>query len=355
MDSTTIKFHSSLSEIADEWREIESSCPASSIQNNFLVLNAWYKCYADGKAMAFLSLWDKDLCIGIYPLTLEKKFGARIYNTLYRESFSISKPIIRNGFEEFFFDHLVRLLHVHKDKWDMIKFSSMYCFDNEQPLLVSSFVSNDADVYTIDDWTYAVKLQETFEQYCDTYLSKKTLTDLRRLEKKIAEREHTFLFHKDFEALPHMKRFYEMENTGWKKDAGTALVNSSNYLVYTDSFVHNCSLANKFVMTFLEIDGMKIAGQFGYLENGVYNLLRAAYDREYAKFAPSVLLFCETLRMLLDSHPEIKTINYYPISYGYKQKYSKDDCACSTHVLFSKSLKGRVLSRVYKRRMSRDK
>lgn len=353
MDCLRLQFHTSISEIVEPWTSLEKACADPSIQNNFLVLNAWYACHCEGRAPAFVSLWDKSLCLGIYPFTLERKYGARIFNTPYRDAFSISKPIVRDGFHDLFFNELVKRLRVRKSEWDVMKFSGVYRFDREHALLESAFTAAGADVYTVRDHTYSVTLSSSFEDYSAAYLSKKTVTDLRRLEKKLAEHDHRFLFYRNFEALAHMRRFYDMENTGWKKDSGTPLINDQNYLVYTDSFVHNCSLANKFVMTFLEIDGQKIAGQFGYIENGVYNLLRTAYEREFSKYAPSVLLFLDTLRLMLRSFPEIKTINYYPGSYGYKQKYSKDDCECNTYVLFSDSLKGKFFSRAYRRKMAR--
>lgn len=352
MASVSITFHTAISEIAEEWTRLEKAGRDLSIQNNYLLLNAWYECHAGKRQPAFVLMRDNGRCIGIYPLTLEHKFGARVFNTLYKDAFSICKPIVLDEARELFFDRLIKMLLVHKDKWDVFKFSSIYGFDDEYEPLAASIASSGADAHTIHDQTFVVRLRETFDEYRDDYLSKKTVTDLRRLERKLSEHSHEFACYRDFDALPHMRRFYEMENTGWKKEAGSALINASNYLVYTDSLAHNSSLANKFLMTSLDLDGLRIAAQFGYFEDGVYNLLRTAYDRQYSKFAPSVLLFLGTVRFLLDARPDIKTLHYYPVSYGYKQKYSRDDCDCCTHMLFSPTLKGRFFSRLYKRKMS---
>lgn len=353
MSSITLQLHHSLPEIAGQWRDLEKSCGNQSIQNNFLVLNAWYKCYSQGRKPAFVSMREDDVCIGIYPFILERKFGIKSYNTLYKDAFSISKPIIREGFKETFYANLGTLLLACKSHWDVIKFSYIFCFDPEHEALASSLIAADANVVTLNDTTYTVKLDGTFEDYSAAYMSKKTVTDLRRLEKKIAGHQHNVVSYRDFEALHHMPRFYDMENTGWKKDAGTALMNASDYLVYTDSLVHNCSISNQFLMTFFELDGLKIAGQFGYFENGVYNLVRTSYDRDYSQYAPSVLLFLGTIRLLIDAFPDIHVVNYYPVSYGYKQKYSRNECACSTYVLFNNNLKGKSLSYLYKKKMGK--
>ncbi|MEF3696086.1 GNAT family N-acetyltransferase [Desulfolutivibrio sp.] len=353
MGSTRIEFHSCLPEIAGEWLRLEQGCANPSIQNNYLVLNAWYACYLADRTPAFLSLWQEDTCLGIYPFTLEKKYGARVFNTLYHESFSISKPVVQDGQEEFFFMELVRLLPEQHGKWDVIKLSSIYCFDTEARLLTSAFARNNMKVFTIHDRTYAIEIEDSFEKYRLTYLSKKTRENLDRLEKKIAKKDNRLVYYQNSEALPHMRRFYEMENTGWKKDTGTALINMNDNLVYTESLIHNCCLAGKFLMTFLELDGVKIAGQFGYIENGVYNGLRTAYDREYSMFGPSIILIARTLRLLIDTFPDVKLMNCYPLSYGYKQKYAHDRCECNTHVLFSDSIKGKLMSVAYKYKMSK--
>ena len=353
MGSTRIEFHYSIPEIAEEWLGLEKVQANPSIQNNYLLLNAWYRCYLDGRKAAFISVWHDNTCLGIYPFTIEKKFGATVYNTLYHESLSISKPIVRDGQDEFFFIELVRHLHEHRRIWDVIKFSNLYCFDNEERLLTSAITRNTMLVHTVHDHTYTIDSDGSFEEYCQRYLSRKTRENLARLMKNIATLDSNFVYYLNFEALQHLRRFYEMENTGWKKDAGTALINRNDNLVYLESLIHNCCLSGKFFMSFLEIEGMKVAGQLGYIEDGVYHALRTAYDRAFAKLGPSVVLIAKTIRLLRDAFPEVQTINCFPRSYGYKQKYAQDRCECNTHVVFSNSLKGKLLFKAYKYKMSR--
>ncbi|NDY56535.1 GNAT family N-acetyltransferase [Desulfovibrio sulfodismutans] len=353
MGSTRIEFHSSIPAISEEWLRLEKSLANPSIQNDYVLLNAWYACYLAGRKPAFLSLWDGKTCLGLYPFTLERKYGAKVFNTLYHESFSISKPIVAAGYGEFYFRELIRLLQEQHGKWDVLKFSSIYCFEPEAGLLASAFESNNTKFFTIHDRTYVVEIGDSFEEYCQTYLSKKTRENLDRLERKIAKQDSKFVYYMNYEALPHMGRFYEMENTGWKKESGTALLNMKDNLVYSESLIHACCLSGKFFMAFLEIDGVKIAGQYGYIEDGVYNGLRTAYDRDYAMFGPSVILIARTLRLLIDTFPDVKLLNCYPLSYGYKQKYAHDRCECNTHVLFSNNIKGQLLSMAYKIKMSK--
>jgi hypothetical protein len=353
MGSTRIEFHYSIPEVAAEWLRLEKACASPSIQNNYLLLNAWYTCYLAGRKPAFISLWDEDACLGIYPFTLEKKYGAHVYNTLYHESLSISKPIILEGHEEFFYTEFIRLLREQHGKWDVVKFSSMYCFDAESRMLPEAFESNGIKAFTIHDRTFAVDLGESLEQYYESYLSKNTRRSLDRLEKKIAKVNGKFIYYTNFEALSHMRRFYEMENTGWKKDAGTALMHVNDNLVYSESLIYNCCLTGKFFMSVFEIDGKEVAGQFGYIENGVYNGLRTAYDREYAAYSPSIILLSRTIRLLIESFKNVRIFHFYPVSYGYKQKYAHDRCECSTHVLFNDNMKGRLMSLAYRYKMSR--
>lgn len=353
MGSTRIEFHYSIPEIAGEWLRLEKGLANPSIQNDYVLLNAWYACYLADRKPAFLSLWDGKTCLGLYPFTLERKYGAKVLNTPYHESFCISKPIVAPGQEAFYFTELIRLLQEQHGKWDVIKFSSIYCFEPESRFLASAFESNNTQVFTIHDRTYVIEIEDTFEKYCQTYLSKKTHRDLVRLDKKISKTDSRFVYYMNYEALPHMRRFYEMENMGWKKDSGTALLNMSDNLIYSESLIHKCCLAGKFFMSFLEIDGIKISGQYGYIENGVYNGLRTAYDRDYAMFSPSIILLARTLRLLVDAFPDVKLLNCYPLSYGYKQKYAHDRCECNTHVLFSNSMKGKIMSMAYKYKMSK--
>jgi len=353
MKSTRLEFHSSIPEIASLWFRLENAIADPSIQNSYILLNAWYACYLAGRRPAFISLWSDEACIGIYPFTVERKYGATIYNTLYNQSFSISKPIIQDGQKEFFFDEFMRCLKKERNKWDVVKFSSVYCFDAEEALLAAAFAQKAIQVYTIHEHTYAIDLNVSFEQYCHDALSKKTRENIRRLEKKLVTKKTKIVSYVNYEALPHMRRFYEMENTGWKKDGGTSLLQLNDNLIYTETLINTCCLAGKLLMTFLEVDGLKIAGQFGYVENGVYNGFRTAYDREYAQLGPAVLLLTRTVRMLMEQFPEVKLLHCYPDSFGYKQKYAHDRCECNTHVLFSDSLKGRLLYKLYRRKMSR--
>lgn len=354
MPEPTVRYHLSPAEVVDIWRDIACSRARKSPLDSFVLLNAWYVCFLGGRRPVLVSVWDGDRCLGVYPFTLERKFGATVLNTLYMDAYGLESPLIRDGCREAFYSGLLGGMLAGDGRADVVKLGGLYSYMEDNALVRACLDEARAHCVSVRDRTYCVDLGASLAEYAAAFLSKKVRLDLRRLEKLLAARDHTFHFLRDREALDRMDRFYAMEHTGWKREQGTALLQAGAFLTYTEAFVRACAEAGTLFAASLDVDGLPVAGQFGYFQDGVYNLVRTAYDRAYASLSPSVSLFVRVLGHLIDTRPDIRIVNYYPVSYGYKHKYAHDRYWRDTQVVFTGTWKARLLEPLYRRKMSRE-
>jgi CelD/BcsL family acetyltransferase involved in cellulose biosynthesis len=92
------------------------------------------------------------------------------------------------------------------------------------------------------------------------------------------------------------RRFCDVEASGWKGRAKTAIASAADTLRFYEEVAREAARLGYLTFYFLESNGRTVAAQFGLTYRGRYFLVKAGYDESFAKFGPGHLLVLAVLR-----------------------------------------------------------
>lgn len=138
------------------------------------------------------------------------------------------------------------------------------------------------------------------EDYLAKAMSAKKRKELRRQHKRLSELGNlTFERLEDTTCLdPWIEQFLTLEAAGWKGEAGSALKdNTATYAFFADT-LSAAANEGKLERLALRLDGKPIAMLANFLTApGAYSF-KTAFDEDYSRFSPGLLLQLENLDLL---------------------------------------------------------
>lgn len=143
------------------------------------------------------------------------------------------------------------------------------------------------------------------QDYLDTSLTGKKRKELRRQSNRLAdEGEVNFTRQTDADGIKAWcEAFLALEAAGWKGKAGSALASAPGTSALFRESLAGAARRGRLERLMLSLDGRPIAMLATFLTPpGAYSY-KTAFDEDYARFSPGVLLQRENLAML--DHPEI--------------------------------------------------
>jgi CelD/BcsL family acetyltransferase involved in cellulose biosynthesis len=118
---------------------------------------------------------------------------------------------------------------------------------------------------------------------------------LRRARRQLEEQGTLELKHYSAADPEALKKFYDLEASGWKGAEGTAIQCHPSTRQFYDSVAQAAARDGYLSLDFLELNGKPIAGHFGFNLRGRYFLAKAGYDEAFRRHGPGQLLVSEIL------------------------------------------------------------
>ncbi|HEX6505146.1 MAG TPA: GNAT family N-acetyltransferase [Terriglobales bacterium] len=194
----------------------------------------------------------------------------------------------------------------------------------EVPLFASPFIAVPRNSDGLKRMPPNSKLRSQLKQ-ARRQLEQKSPLTLRRLN------------HLDREAL---RRFYELEASGWKGQQGSAILSHASTRQFYDEVAEAAARSNSFCLYLLEWNGQLLAGHFGLVHKGRYYSPKVAYDENLKKYAPGHLILAEILNDCASRGME--EIDITGPCDDWKMKWTADSRANYSYFLFAKSIRARV-------------
>jgi len=138
-------------------------------------------------------------------------------------------------------------------------------------------------------------------------LSHKGAKELRRLERRLAEAgplEYAALEHAG-QAEQWIADFLELEARGWKGRGASALASTAAGRLFFTRAARAAARHGRLMMLGLRLAGRWIALKCNFVSGEGAFAFKIAYDEDYAKFSPGVLLELENIRRF-HSRPELR-------------------------------------------------
>src|SRR5690606_28192566 len=147
------------------------------------------------------------------------------------------------------------------------------------------------------------------EAYWDAAVRAKKRKELRRQASRLAELgAPAFRRWQEGEALdPWLDAFLELEARGWKGRAGSALASHADTQAWFRAMLTGAAAAGRLDLRALDLDGRPIAMLVSFLSPPGGFSFKTAFDEDYSRFSPGVLLQQANLDLLND--PQIAWVD----------------------------------------------
>lgn len=257
-----------------------------------------------GNALRMVTIRRASQLIGLIFLRPERRYGripiTHVENWGHEQQF-LGTPMIAKGEEESFWRAL--LLHLDAAPWPR-NFLHLHGLPNEGPVLHGLQAATSALARGCDVVHRSVRAELSSDlppqAYYEAAVRKKKRKELARLRNRLAElgplRTRTLDADGDLDAW--CDAFLRMEAAGWKGRDGTALASCRLTRSFFLQMIAGAHAAGRLQFLALELDSRPIAMLVNFLvPPGSYSF-KTAFDEEYARFSPGVLLQIENLSIL---------------------------------------------------------
>ncbi len=160
---------------------------------------------------------------------------------------------------------------------------------------------------------------------------------------------HRHLEPRDVEPL--LRRGFEIENSGWKRRAGSSALTSPEVFPFYLEQARLIAAIGQLQITFLEVAGQGIAFEYGWTAKGIYHAFKVGYDEAFARLSPGQLLRFHLLQRLF-ADPAQRAVDFVGPMTNAIAKWSTSTYPVG-RLLLSGNHFGRLLIRAY--RFSRRK
>ena len=141
-------------------------------------------------------------------------------------------------------------------------------------------------------------------------LGSKTRSRLRAANRKLeALGTVTHSIVRDPEKLEQaMKRFLDLEGSGWKGREGTAILSSKRNVAFYHALREALAPTGTMQIHLLELNGHPVSGELAFRFGRKLTIHKLAYDESLNKCSPGHLLWNRTMNMAFE-HPDIDTVD----------------------------------------------
>jgi CelD/BcsL family acetyltransferase involved in cellulose biosynthesis len=258
--------------------------------------------------LQMLEVWQGDrarpLLIGLLPLRLARRYGRvpvrHVQNWLHFHSF-LGSPLIRAGHEQAFWT--AALQRLDSAPWAS-GFLHVQGLSEDGPAhcgLVSAARALGRPCDVVHRTERALLESELSpREYCELTVRKKKRKELKRLSARLSELGTVeFRTLERADDLPGWcNAFLELERSGWKGKAGSALGCSPRTEAFFREALAGAFAAGRLDLLRLDLDGRPLAMLVNLLAPPGSFSFKIAYDEDYARFSPGVLIQIENLRIL---------------------------------------------------------
>ncbi|MEM8696537.1 MAG: GNAT family N-acetyltransferase [Pseudomonadota bacterium] len=244
------------------------------------------------------------MLVGLIPLTVKPDYGriplANVQNWKHHNSF-LGAPLIRCGLEAQFWNAV--LIALDSAPWARGLLHIRDLPADGSVLLglkrAAGFLGRPCDIVHRTERALLASA-DTPEGYWDANVRKKKRKEINRLAKRLGEcgtvRYSTLAPDEDVE--PWIADFLALEKKGWKGAAGSAFACDPALTDFLQIIALGAHAAGKLDFHRLDLDGKPIAMLFNFLSAPGGFSYKIAFDEDYARYSPGVLIERYNLRIL---------------------------------------------------------
>lgn len=281
----------------------DAASEPNAFAESWFLLPALRQFDAKGQVRLF-ALWDGEVLVGLMPLAAEARYGKwpipHIQNWLHHNAF-LGSPLVRQGYEKAFWAALLAQLDSEPGS---------ACFGHFNGLVINGALSRALEEICSDDKRRVALVHReeraflegnaTPEAYYEAAMRGKKRKELRRQKNRLAEEgELSFTrIEGDCDIDRWTNEFLALERRGWKGANGSALDCADTTRNLFRAALAGAAARGKLERLELRLNGHPLAMLANFhCAPGSFSF-KTAFDENYARFSPGVLLQIENLDLL---------------------------------------------------------
>lgn len=294
----------------DAWNGLAAQAVEPNPFSESWFLRSALEQFDPAKRSQLFTLWDGDQLCGLMPISVHPRYGRwpmpHVQNWLHHNAF-LGTPLVRSGYEEIFWQ--AYLAQLDTDPGQAL-FAHLHC------LTIGGALATALELVCADQKRRCALVQRTeraflerglsSEAYLENAMRGKKRKELRRQKNRLSE-EGTLTFARDGSATgldEWTQEFLALERRGWKGENGSALACADETRSLFAEILSGAAAAGRLERLDLRLDGKPLAMLVNFLCAPGSFSFKTAFDEEYSRFSPGVLLQIENLALL--EHPDIE-------------------------------------------------
>ncbi len=242
----------------------------------------------------------EDQLIGMMPIFVAPKYGRmpvrHVENWLHYNCF-FGAPLVRRSFESYFWYRALDLLDADPNA---PAFLHLVALDGDGPLADALLKARKGSAIVYRSTRAMLQSDLSPNDYYEATVRKKKRKEIGRLQHRLAEMGAVNFSRlsdaADLEAW--IDAFLALEASGWKGRDGAALANERATEGFVRDAMRGAFAAGHLEIVRLDLDGRVIAMLVNFLTPPGSFSFKIAFDEEFARFSPGVLIQLENLKIL---------------------------------------------------------
>jgi CelD/BcsL family acetyltransferase involved in cellulose biosynthesis len=311
MSVTVVAATSALAEFLPAWEDLAASALEPNVfYEPWMMMPALQNLGVAKKILVALvftadpARTETPLLCGLFPLEFGRGYkGLPVkFLRLWRHKHCfLSTPLIRAGYERRTLEAFFAWLATDARSEALIEFNMLPGAGPFHQALVDYLYSSGKPNRIFDSYTRALfQPSVDAETYLCAALSAKHRKMIRRQERGLSEigrLEYEALTPND-DAAMWIEEFLQLEASGWKGRESSALASNESERNYLKSIATEAFRRGRLVMLALRLDGRPIAYKLDFLAGRGAFTFKIAFDENYARYSPGMLLEIENIRRL---------------------------------------------------------
>lgn len=285
---------------AAEWDDLaaHASEPNAFMERWFVSAGAAHLAPAQGRVLA---VRDAGLLIGLLPLATEPRYGrlpiVHVENWLHYHCF-LGGPLLRRGHEAGAWTAILEALDTDPQSRGLLHLTGIVENGPVHRALLEAAKRPCDTVHRIERAMLESTLSPT--AYYEATVRKKKRKEIKRLQSRLAELGTvTTTRLADRDDLPAwIDTYLALEQSGWKGRAGSALASEPHTAAFFRDALTGAFDAGKLELLRLDLDGKPLAMLVNFLTAPGSFSFKTAFDEEYSRYSPGVLIQLENLAIL---------------------------------------------------------
>ncbi len=261
------------------------------------------------RRVQIFTLWDGDVLCGLMPVSTHARYGRwplpHAQNWMHHNAF-LGTPLVRAGYEHSFWQ--AYLAHLDREPGQAL-------FAHLHGLTIDGELATALEQVCVEQKRRCALVHRTERAFLGRGLSpgayfeaavrSKKRKELRRQKNRLSE-QGVLTFARDDSATgldEWTQEFLALEQRGWKGGNGSALACADNTRRLFSEVLAGAAAAGRLERLELRLDGKPLAMLVNFLCAPGSFSFKTAFDEDYARFSPGVLLQIENLALL--EHPQI--------------------------------------------------